>query len=72
MCPFYDEIDAILGTRAASHPPILLESGVEEAGEQSCNETDEGQAILFICVTCHDVLFCAFIIIATSELESAT
>lgn len=25
-CPFYDEIDAILGTRAASQPPALLES----------------------------------------------
>lgn len=26
MCPFYDEIDEILGTRAASAPPTLLES----------------------------------------------
>ena len=26
-CPFYDEIDAILGTRAASTPAVLLESG---------------------------------------------
>ena len=26
-CPFYDEVDAILGTRAASTPAVLLESG---------------------------------------------
>ena len=26
-CPFYDELDAILGTRAASSPPVVLESG---------------------------------------------
>ena len=25
-CPFYEEIDAILGTRAASSPAVLLES----------------------------------------------
>ena len=25
-CPFFEEIDAILGTRAASQPPALLES----------------------------------------------
>ena len=26
-CPCYDELDAILGTRAASSPPIVLDSG---------------------------------------------
>ena len=26
-CPFYDELDAILGTRAASCPPVVLDSG---------------------------------------------
>lgn len=26
-CPFYDEIDAILGNRAASEPQIVLQSG---------------------------------------------
>ena len=26
VCPFYEEIDAILGTRAASAPLTLLES----------------------------------------------
>ena len=25
-CPFYDEMDAILGNRAASAPPVLLQS----------------------------------------------
>ena len=33
-CPHYDEVDAILGTRAASQPTILLDSG---GGEQSVN-----------------------------------
>ena len=28
--PFFDEIDAVMGTRAASEPPILLDSGVPE------------------------------------------
>ena len=26
VCPFYEEVDSILGTRAASAPPTLLES----------------------------------------------
>ena len=26
-CPFYDQLDAILGTRPASTPPVLLDSG---------------------------------------------
>ena len=26
-CPFYDQLDSILGTRAASSPPVLLDSG---------------------------------------------
>ena len=26
-CPFYDEVDAILGTRAASSPHVVLDSG---------------------------------------------
>ena len=28
-CPHYDEIDAILGTRAASEPIVLLDSGAD-------------------------------------------
>ena len=32
-CPYYDEIDAIIGNRAASQPPVLLESsGVDGDG----------------------------------------
>ena len=34
-CPFYDEIDAILGTRAASQPPTLLESGKDKSDDLS-------------------------------------
>ena len=26
-CPFYEEIDAIVGRRAASCPPVVLDSG---------------------------------------------
>lgn len=26
-CPFYEELDTILGSRAASSPPVLLDSG---------------------------------------------
>lgn len=33
-CPFYEEIDAILGTRAASTPPNLLESSMSASGTQ--------------------------------------
>lgn len=29
-CPYYDELDAILGTRAASQPVVLLESGADQ------------------------------------------
>ena len=48
-CPFYDEIDAILGTRAASRPPVLLDSGkegvaVEESEICSDNENEQGPA----------------------------
>ena len=28
-CPFYEEMDNILGTRAASSPPVLLDSSAE-------------------------------------------
>ena len=28
-CPFYNEIDSILGTRAASNPVLLVDSGSE-------------------------------------------
>ena len=29
-CPYFEELDAILGTRAASSPAILLESSITE------------------------------------------
>ena len=31
-CPFYDELDAVLGTRAASTPAVLLESSGDQTG----------------------------------------
>ena len=33
-CPFYDEIDSIMGTRAASQLVILLDSGTEQCDRQ--------------------------------------
>ena len=38
-CPFYDQLDAILGTRAASEPAVLLESGAG-AGEEPVRVSD--------------------------------
>lgn len=45
MCPFFDEIDAIIGTRAASEPTVLLESGgadddVEGGDEDGLERSD--------------------------------
>ena len=34
ICPYCDEIDAIIGTRAATHPHILLESGGSISNQQ--------------------------------------
>ena len=39
-CPFYDKLDAILGTRAASCPPVVLESGGSGAGAGSLTEPE--------------------------------
>ena len=42
-CPFFEEIDAILGTRAASQPPALLESaGTAEHDPFPEVENDDG------------------------------
>ena len=44
-CPCYDELDAILGTRAASSPPIVLDSGggADEASIRTgLNSKEEG------------------------------
>lgn len=38
VCPFYDEIDSIVGTRAASEPPILLDSGDPGSGVPNSDE----------------------------------
>ena len=35
MCPWFEEVDAILGTRAASCPPVVLDSGVNSISAQS-------------------------------------
>ena len=31
-CPFYESLDSVLGTRAASSPPVLLESNSHDSG----------------------------------------
>ena len=40
MCPFYDEIDEILGTRAASTPTLLESSGILEELDGKLLATD--------------------------------
>ena len=40
--PFYDELDAILGTRAAFCPPVVLESG-GNSGQSDRNEENAGR-----------------------------
>ena len=46
-CPFYEEIDAILGTRAASEPPVVLDCGGDAAAVvvpvEEEDEDTEGQ-----------------------------
>ena len=50
--PFYDELDAILGTRAASRPPVLLDSGG--------NEIPREEGIYFlICIYYTDGRYCS-------------
>ena len=45
-CPFFDEIDMVLGTRAASQPPILLQSSAEEPGGSVVEATlNEGKQV---------------------------
>ena len=36
--PFYEELDAVLGTRAASTPPVVLDSGERN---DDCDRSDE-------------------------------
>ena len=40
-CPFYDELDAVLSTRAASSPLIVLES----SGTGSSTDQDTGMVL---------------------------
>lgn len=47
-CPFYDEIDNILGTRAASQPPTLLECGDKAAVEESDDDQIESEVLLHV------------------------
>ena len=40
-CPFFDQLDAVLGTRAASTPPVLLESSGTSLGCDGSQDNDE-------------------------------
>ena len=51
-CPFFEELDAILGSRAASEPPLLLESA-----SGSCSRPDiEGICINYFCYISRNTL----------------
>ena len=39
---FFDDIDAIIGTRATSEPPILLDSGIPENFRDSVSDHEDG------------------------------
>ena len=47
--PFYDELDAILGTRAASSPPVVLDSegnsGQSDGNEENGGRLDHGNEV---------------------------
>ena len=51
-CPFYDIFDSILGTRAATEPPLLLESSEPPVPTPTveCNEFEEGILDCFVYV----------------------
>ena len=40
--PFFDDTDAIIGTRATSEPPILLDSGIPENFRDSVSGHEDG------------------------------
>ena len=42
--PFFDEMDAVLGTRATSEPPILVDSGLPD-GAVSLDDSENGKSI---------------------------
>ena len=39
-CPFYDDIDGILGTRAATEPVLLLESSIPNQTDSAVSEVE--------------------------------
>ena len=41
-CSYYDEVDEILGTRAASCPPVVLES---DGGEAASNVSGDDEGV---------------------------
>ena len=43
-CPFYNELDDILGTRAASTPTVLLESASDGSVVQPSQEDLQGDS----------------------------
>lgn len=45
-CPFFDELDAILGTRAASTPVVLLESSGPVSSE--VNDETFGKKVILL------------------------
>ena len=72
-CPFYDEIDSIIGTRAASRPPTLLESSNDnrrteerEDEEQDDFSDDDPGVLLLLLKHC---LHLHFTIITTASHE---
>ena len=61
-CPFYNEIDAILGTGAASQPPALLESSNVNVNCVSDNDSEETQGEMLYASGCmHACCFYLFI-----------
>ena len=53
MCVFYDELDAILGTRAASEPQVVLENTTGVTPRPSVGGEIEACAVkLFLCNGC--------------------
>ena len=49
-CPFYDELDAILGHRAASSPPVVLDTGSLPEGESLVERDQNGILIINNCL----------------------
>lgn len=52
--PFFDDIDTVIGTRATSEPPILLDSGIPETS----NKNADGKAL---CVCCINIIIIMYL-----------